>query len=673
MKIQSNKIAGLLIIIFLVFLVILSFLSEGTYGGADDMTHYRLSRYSFQYPELLLNHWGKPVFTALSSPFSQFGHNGTKIFNILAGLTAAFLSFIIAKKLNYKNDFLVIIFVVFSPIFTIMMLSGMTEILFSLLVILTVYFVFSEKYIISAIVLSFLPFVRTEGVVIIPVFVAGYIFYEKYKAIPFVALGFIFYSIVGSFYYDDFLWVINKMPYTGTDLYGSGSLLHFVSKTNDIFGYPLTLIMIIGSSVIFIATIKSLLKKDFFQTSYFKELLFIFAPMIIYFSAHSYVWWKGSGNSLGLIRVMAGIVPLFALLSLRGLNFAEDLLSKKIDKLFSKKIENLLFKKAEKLISKKTLKFALIIIYTTFIIIMPFRQYKIPVPLGNDLKLIKETSEWIKNSKYSEEKIYYYDPFFFRFLEINPYDSERMQEKLPDKNRPEQDVKINNIVIWDAHFSPNEGQLPLVSLMENPFYKLLKIFSPEKEFTTLGGYNYEIYIFQRIKEEQNEENTKILEGLQFKENDNYTNKVLQYFNFENRVFTKDSVHYTNNLSHNGKKSLYINKSKKYYSSYKIKFKDIKATNASKILASMYVYTTEKLNENSLILAVSFSHDGEIYFYRSSIFNDTDYKLDTWNKLLLNIKMPEIKSDEDEIKFFIWNKNTDEIYIDDFLIEALIQK
>jgi len=74
-----------------------------------------------------------------------------------------------------------------------------------------------------------------------------------------------------------------------------------------------------------------------------------------------------------------------------------------------------------------------------------------------------------------------------------------------------------------------------------------------------------------------------------------------------------------------------------------------------------------------MLAISFSHEGEIYFYKSSIFNKTDYKLDRWNKLSLKIKLPEIKSDDDEIKFFIWNKNTDEIYVDDFLIEAIIEK
>ena len=51
---------------------ILVFLSEGTVGGADDMTHYGYSRYAYQFPYFFLNHWGKPFFTAITSPFAQF-------------------------------------------------------------------------------------------------------------------------------------------------------------------------------------------------------------------------------------------------------------------------------------------------------------------------------------------------------------------------------------------------------------------------------------------------------------------------------------------------------------------------------------------------------------------------------------------------------------------------
>jgi len=41
--------------------------SEGYIGDADSLTHYKFSRYSWLYPEFLLHHWGKPVFTLLSS------------------------------------------------------------------------------------------------------------------------------------------------------------------------------------------------------------------------------------------------------------------------------------------------------------------------------------------------------------------------------------------------------------------------------------------------------------------------------------------------------------------------------------------------------------------------------------------------------------------------------
>ncbi len=70
---------------------ILVFLSEGTIGGADDVTHYRFSRYAFQNPSFFLNHWGKPFFTAISSPFAQFGYNGIRIFNVLAGADSCLL------------------------------------------------------------------------------------------------------------------------------------------------------------------------------------------------------------------------------------------------------------------------------------------------------------------------------------------------------------------------------------------------------------------------------------------------------------------------------------------------------------------------------------------------------------------------------------------------------
>ena len=48
---------------------------------------------------------------------------------------------------------------------------------------------------------------------------------KKYKAMLFLVTGFLFYSLIGSFYYDDFWWVIHNNPYTGAQhIYGHGGL-----------------------------------------------------------------------------------------------------------------------------------------------------------------------------------------------------------------------------------------------------------------------------------------------------------------------------------------------------------------------------------------------------------------------------------------------------------------
>ena len=102
-----------LLLAFLITFIILAFLSEGSVGGADDIAHYKFSRFAFKYPEFFLDPWGKPLFTILMAPFAQFGMMGVRAFNILLGLGAALLTYLTAKKLDYKfplrpgDDFLI--------------------------------------------------------------------------------------------------------------------------------------------------------------------------------------------------------------------------------------------------------------------------------------------------------------------------------------------------------------------------------------------------------------------------------------------------------------------------------------------------------------------------------------------------------------------------------------
>lgn len=471
----ERKLPYYLLSAFFVLFVILAWLSEGSVGGADDLTHYRFSRYAFMYPEFFLDPWAKPLFTILMAPFAQLGMMGVRVFNIVLGLTTAFFTYLTARKLGYKFPLLAIFLLVFAPLYAVLMISGMTEILFSFVLILGIYLFFSKREIWSAVVISLLPFVRTEGFVIFPLFLLAFAIIRRWKAIPFLLSGFLFFSLIGSFHYDDFFWVINTMPYSGEarDIYGTGELLYYVKKFWPIFG-PFFFVLIVAGLLYIPVYFFTAGKANRMGT--LNEVLIGFMPFLVYFAAHSYIWWKGSGNSVGEIRVMAAVFPsavLLAMLAWNGL-YRWFFISRRIQLWMTIALSVLLFLTA-------------------------FRVHKMPVELAPTQQLLKYAAEWLGESDYINSKIYYYDPYWWYFLDMNPYDQEKMRELVPDAEHPENNIKPGDIVLWDAHFSPNEGRLPLDNLMENPYFELIKHFSPDIPFRVLGGYEYGIYVFQRTE------------------------------------------------------------------------------------------------------------------------------------------------------------------------------
>mgnify|MGYP003411350285 CR=1 FL=1 len=469
---NASVLAFLLSFLLLGILSYYSFISDGVWGGADNYIHYRLARYSFHHPEFFLDHWGKPLFTLLSSPFAQFGFEGVKFFNLLLGVLSGFLCFRIVEKCSYFNSILAIPFTIFMPMFFSMMFSGMTEILFAFVIVLGVYLFFKSNYISSAIVISFLPFARTEGIIIIPCFFLALLYVKQYKTVLFLATGCLLYTLVGGFYYDDFLWLITKMPYgDATALYGHGKFSDFIMAYDEITGSILGVLLLLGSAYLLFLLIK---RKD--RTSVL-EFLLILSPFSLYLFFHSFLWWKGMGGSLGLTRVIAGVLPLAGILALKGWNFVT----------------------APNVFSNKWLRTSLAILIVFFTIKTTTKLYSVPILLDPTSQLIKDASDWLKDSEYYNKKMYYHNPLFFHMLDINPYDNERIQELIPNPEKPDEGIAIGEIILWDAHLSANEGHLPLKRMQENEHFQTLKVFTPEYPFTVLGGYNYEIHIFQKVK------------------------------------------------------------------------------------------------------------------------------------------------------------------------------
>jgi len=469
-KTKENTIV-IILLAFLAFGITgLVLLSNGFYGGGDSIAHYRISHYAFKYPHLFLDHWGKPVFTLLSAAFSWFGFNGARIYNILAGLVTAYITYCLVKLIIKRDAFLTIILVVFAPIYFVLFFSSLTEITFSLVLIAGVYYAFKERYIYSALIFSFLPLARTEGIIIVPIFLVAFLVLKQYKSLPFFLIGFLLFSLAGMGWYDDFFWLITRMPYTGArDLYGSGSLFHFIAAAPKIFGYPLIILSLAGVVGLVIA-----LKKKPWSTGFnWKIFTYVLLPFLAYFSAHSFVWWKGLGGSLGLIRVMAGMVPLAAVLGMIGYDYIANFIKNK----FLRQI-------------------GLPALVGIFFIITPFQYFSFPMHPDPTEKVLKEAADWLKSSAYKDNKLYYYDLYFLFKLDVDPYNQLRCIEKIPDKVNPGKGLPGGSIVQWDAHYGPNEGGLPLDHLLGNKQFTLLKKFEPDDPIK-MGDYNYAVYIFIR--------------------------------------------------------------------------------------------------------------------------------------------------------------------------------
>ncbi len=509
-KILSEKIIVPTLLLFIgITYFLISYFSEGTYDAGDGIRHYLVSRYSWAHPDLFLYSWGKPFFTLLSSPFSQFGLLGINVFNILCALFSAYICYKTVKLFDFKYPWLVIIFLCFTPCYFPTINSGLTEPLFGLVLIASIYLMFEEEDWWATVLVSFLPFVRNEGYFILPLFFIVLVNRRKYWTTLWLGFGTAAYSIIGFFYYKDFLWLIHQNPYDGKNkaFYGQGELFHFVKNYNFLWGSALTILLCFGIvALVFTGIIgkiypyfKSKLSKEEqalldedpdeipeeelerIEEHFHETHVLIIGSFLVYLIAHSVMWWQGWANSLGLLRVMAGVAPCTALICFMGLEIILSFIEK-----------------------YKYVVYALIVISMVWVIRSPFKHEYYPYKLNPEEALIKEAGDWFQTSAYTKQKVYYLYPYLAHVLNVDSFDPNKVGElwglypsikawgigAIPD----------STIVFWDAHFGPNECHIPLDSMLNDPNFQLIKTFKPAVPFTVLGGYPMEVNVFIKLHE-----------------------------------------------------------------------------------------------------------------------------------------------------------------------------
>lgn len=457
-KTEEIKCVQYFILLYFFIGIFLCFYAPTTGDEGDSIMHFMFPKYANKYPIHFFNQWAKPLFVFISFPFAKLGFTAFKCMNILFVTGALWLVYKLALYFNFKRAWLPVVILASTPMFLTKALSGLTEPMFALALVWSVYLLLVKKQLnFSLIVFSFLPFIRSEGLLIIGIILFYLLVNSVYNKIPLLFIGHVVYSILGYYFYHNFLWVFNTLSYTAlsTSFGAGGEWLRFITKMNEIAGSANAILFYISILYFLILTLKWLRQQTTLLEQ--QELLLIFGCVVIFIMGHTLFWALGIFNSGGIFRVMVGIFPLMALTSARGLEYLFSCINNKIwQKWF--------------VISSACLVF----IYPFLGLDFSYRWQR-DFDLNADQKAQIILVDFLK-TKYPDFKTknMYYEPCYIAMLLNHNIFVHRELFSLTKNNIIK--LKKGDLVIWDDWFAPTIQNVNRLNLDTNRNLKIIDSF-----------------------------------------------------------------------------------------------------------------------------------------------------------------------------------------------------
>lgn len=647
-KTESVVVPAILAGIFLL-LVILSFLSEGYPFGAENPTHYYFARYSWQNPDFFLNLWARPLFTMVMSPAAQFGMIGIRIMNSLFAVLTAWFAFLTMRRLEIRPPWLVIILLIFTPLYFYVIMSSLTEVFFCFIFMLSVFLFFRERYLLSALAASFLMFARLEGFLFFPLFTIAFMVKRKYLAIPFLAAGFLVFSVIGSFFTRDLLWIINRFPYSRDhglyDAY-SGPLYHYIEQYDSFLGIPLT--------VLFIAGLVYLIFRLFSGEAAGRWhalciILLVPAPFIMYLAFHSYLFWTGQGGSLGSLRHMSTILPMASVTAMFGF-----------------------YGLTKWLYDRKWIRISFIILVIGSVIVVNFITYPYPIPLGKEEQMVKKACDWWKKSPYKESKIYFTSPDAILLTGINPFDPE--EGGFIKSAGSLKWIPNDAVILWEAHFGSNECGIPLDTIMQYPGLKLVAWFEPEQLSFTFGGIPYSVMLFEKGDTNESFNNYERIEPFIRSEEKNLPVLFSRILDFEPSGTGMDPNDPDRISAHSGSGMVRIQADREFGPGIFLRLDSLADSDDLLFRSTVYIYPTEDFSTNPASLVLTIDRNMESVEYNQVQLDKVNWiKPGRWNKVTLRLYPTRKLKRTDDLKTYIYQRGKSTFYYDDLELEIFRQK
>jgi hypothetical protein len=403
--------------------------------------HFFISEASWSKPSLFLDHWGKPLFTLLSSPFSQFGYSGIIGFNILVFVFTVLVGWRILRNFNchWSWSLAFPFLLLASNQYNITVLNGLTEPLFSLFLVSGMLFLQEKKWLLTALVIGCLPFLRSEGQLPFVLILAVLLVRKEFKYIALLFVPFIIYALVGEVSLGDPFWYFTRSPYhLANNIYGSGSYFHYLINWRQYFGWSGLVLLALGITS-FLILLK--LRKTYLLR--WDIIVLAAGSFLGIIALHSYFWGSGKNGSLGLLRIATQGLPGFLLL--------------------------LIYLIEQVRVNKQLLSSWWKIIPAS-LIILAIINLSYPTTPVIDEDLIQAT-QFVQKNKQGHQRLFFYHPLIGFSLKSNPFLKDKAHYQLGSKSLqglPYGFFKYGDFLLWDSHFGKVEEVNPLPYLFDHP-------------------------------------------------------------------------------------------------------------------------------------------------------------------------------------------------------------
>ncbi|MEY4604561.1 MAG: hypothetical protein RIT43_1853 [Bacteroidota bacterium] len=450
------------------WLLYVGFSNEVPADPGDGIMHFFYAQASWSDPLLFLHHWGKPVFILLSSGFAQFGFSGMLVFNVLVFSLMVCIGYIIFDHYEcnrwLQSTFPILLLTANDIPVTIT--GGLTEPLFNLALFLAFYLFIKEKYAFFALLVSWMPFLRSEGQLVVLIALALLLWKREFSKTALLFSGFLCYALLGVFASKSFWWYFTESPYQMSNgIYGKGTWDHYLLSYKAYLGNPGLVVFILGTVSSFVLVIRNK-----FRELVLPEFLLAFGVFFGVLAAHSYFWATGQNGSIGLTRIATQGMPLFLLVQVYFVS------------------------KFSFLTPPRSRVFGVAACMLSFAVL---KSPHFPVKAGPMEQQLIKAADFLKRETPHNRRVHYHYPLLVFAYGENPFkDGNRLRHAYFQDfyKRVDREILPGEFIVWDSHFGPVEAGLSLDSLKHYTQFVLVREYLFTQSDASQGGVKIYQYI-----------------------------------------------------------------------------------------------------------------------------------------------------------------------------------